>query len=196
MLSNSIKGLLSYQKQLLYKICILSIVLYSLYLQFFNKAPLLYPLKKLRKIQYRAVLQITDTFHISSIWEFEAIASLIPIYLHLQKLSERHQIRTFTLPLNHVISTFFKSRYTNNFFLHCLSLENITTKQQLKIKSFIIDANNYLNGIFPFFNFLSNEFSPGFILIDNFSSCFSFIEQTTKIKKARPLIFIISIISS
>jgi len=56
MLGNSVKDLLPHQKHLLYKMYILSIVLYEFQLWYFNKAPLLYLLKKLRKMQQRAVL--------------------------------------------------------------------------------------------------------------------------------------------
>ena len=55
-----------------------------------------------------------------------------------------------------------------------------------------MDANNCLNGIFSLLiNSLNSEFISGFRLIDNFSSCFFFfIKHTTKIKKARLLIFV------
>jgi len=46
----------------------------------------------------------------------------------------------------------------------------MTSKQQLKIKSFVVDANNCLNGIFSTFDLLNSEFSPGSRLADNFSS--------------------------
>jgi len=51
MLGNSTQGLSPYQKYLLYRMCVLSIMFYSFYLWFYNKVPLLYPLNKLNKIQ-------------------------------------------------------------------------------------------------------------------------------------------------
>lgn len=48
------------------------------------------------------------------------------------------------------------------------------SKQQQGIKSFIVDTNNCLNGIFPSFNSLNIEFCPGQRLIDLFSSYFPF----------------------
>ena len=184
-LENSTRGLLPHQKQLLYKTYVLSIVSYHLSLWFFNKASFLYHLKKLRKIQYKATLWITDTFHTFPTWGVEIIAGLIPIYLYLQTLSGRHQIRTSTLLLNHVINILFESRHANKSSLYCLSLENMITKQWLKIKSPIVDVNNHLNKNFPSFNSLNSEFSPGFKLIDNFSSHFSFHWANCKDKESK-----------
>ena len=90
MLGNSTKGLLSYQKYLLYRIYIILIMCYEFLLWYFNKAPLLYFLKELRKIQQRAALWILGTFCTLSTLGIEAITGLIPIYLHLHKLSSRH----------------------------------------------------------------------------------------------------------
>ena len=56
MLRNSLRELISTQKCLLYKLCILPIVLYKFPLWYYNKAPLAYPLKELRNIQWRAIL--------------------------------------------------------------------------------------------------------------------------------------------
>ena len=61
-LGNSVCSLISYQKQLLFRTFVLPIALYSFQLWFYNKAPLLYPLKVLEKIQRRAVLWIFEAF--------------------------------------------------------------------------------------------------------------------------------------
>ena len=53
-LVNLSKGLISFQKHLLYRVCILFITLYIFPLWFYNKASLAYPLKILRNIQQRA----------------------------------------------------------------------------------------------------------------------------------------------
>ena len=134
---------------------------------------------------WQAIIWITGAFCISSTLGFEAIAGLILIYLHLQKLSNRHQIRTTTLPFNYVINTILKSRHSKNTLPHYLFLENVTSKQQLKIKSFIVDANNYLNGIFPSFDSLNSEFSPRFRLIVNFSNQFFFHQANHKDKESK-----------
>jgi len=56
MLRNSLRELISTQKYLLYKLCILPIALYKFPLWYYNKAPLVYLLKELRNMQWRAIL--------------------------------------------------------------------------------------------------------------------------------------------
>jgi len=53
-------------------------------------------------------------------------------------------------------------------------MENLSSKQRLKIKKPIVNANNRLNNIFKFFNSFNHEFSSGNRLVNSFSSCFSF----------------------
>jgi len=56
MLGNSLRGLISSQKHLLYRSCILLIPLYGFPLWYYNKAPLAYLLKEVRNIQWRATI--------------------------------------------------------------------------------------------------------------------------------------------
>jgi len=109
-LGNSMRKLLPHQKRLLYKTCILSIILYGFPLWYFNKASLLYPLKELRKIQQRAALWILAAFHTSPSLGIKMIACLIPIHLHFQKLSGKHQLKISALLSNHTIKSIFESR--------------------------------------------------------------------------------------
>ena len=50
----------------------------------------------------------------------------------------------------------------------------MTMKQKLILKSLLVNSNNWSNKLQLAFNRLNKEISPGFNLIDNFSSCFSF----------------------
>jgi len=59
---NLTRGLILSQKHLLYRMCILPITLYGFPLWYYNKAPLLYPLKVLRNMQRRAALWILGAF--------------------------------------------------------------------------------------------------------------------------------------
>ena len=88
-LSNSTRGLNPHQKCLLYRSCTLPIALYSFQLWFYSKASLSYPLNLLGKLQRRAATWILEAFKMSPSYSIEAIAGLIPIHLHLQKLSGR-----------------------------------------------------------------------------------------------------------
>ena len=133
-----------------------------------------YPLKELRKIQQRATIWITGTFHTLPTWGIKAITELILIYLYIQKISRRHQLCISSLSTNHVINFILENRHAKNSPTYCLSLENMTIKQWQKIKSSIVNTNNCFNGIFPSFDSLNYEFSPGFRLIDNFPSCLFF----------------------
>jgi len=64
-------------------------ITYSFQMWYYNKVLLTYPypLEKLRKMQRKATIWITEAFCMSSIAGIKAIASLIPIYLYLQKLN-------------------------------------------------------------------------------------------------------------
>ena len=59
-------------------------------------------------------------------------------------------------------------------------MENITEKQRLRIKSSVVNAKNYLNGIFSSFDSLNSEFSPDSRLVNNFSSHFFFYQANHK----------------
>jgi len=61
----------------------------------------------------------------------------------------------------------------------------MTFKQWLKIKSSVIDTNNYSNGIFSLFNFLNNKFSLSSRLINIFSSHFFFYKANHKDKESK-----------
>lgn len=55
-----------------------------------------------------------DAFCTLLTWGIKAITGLIPIYLHLQKISSQHQLRTALLLSNHAINLLFKKRYSKN----------------------------------------------------------------------------------
>jgi len=86
---------------------------------------------------------------------------------------------------NYAIKLLLERRYMLDLQSYYLSLEKITSKQQEKIKSSIIDTNNCLNGIFPSFNSLNSEFHPRSRLIDIFSSHFSFHKANYHNKETR-----------
>ena len=102
-LGNSVRGLIPHQKHLLYRSCVLPIALYGFQLWFYNKAFLSYPLKMLGKMQRRASIWILGAFKTPPSFGIKAIAGLIPINLHLQKLSGRLQLRSHSLPHNHIL---------------------------------------------------------------------------------------------
>ena len=122
LLGNSSRGINLLQKRLLYRYCILPIALYSFQLWFYNKAPLSYHMKILDKMQRRAAIWILGAFKTSLSEGIEAIAGIIPIRFHLQKITRRSQIRPFKLPTNHILRELMDdlSLLSNNTNLHTI----------------------------------------------------------------------------
>jgi len=81
-------------------------------------------------------------FCISPTVGIEVIAGLIPIQLHLQKLSSINQLQTATLSYNYIIKLLLERRHAQNSQSHHLALGNMTSKQQQKLKCSIVDMNN------------------------------------------------------
>ena len=136
-------------------------------------------------MQRRAALWILGAFQTSPSIDIEAIAGLIPINLLLQKLSRRLQLCTQSLPPNHIIRLLLESNHSLYLEKHHLSLETLTIKQWLKVKSSIVDTNNRLNGVFNSFDSFNNELSPGNRLINLYSSYFYFHYSDRKSSNTR-----------
>ena len=154
---------------MLYKTCILPIALYAFSLWHYNKVPLLFPLKELNKMQWQIALWVLGTFSISSSMEIKTIASLIPIHIYLCKLSDRNQLQIATLSYNHIIKSLLKRRHSK-ISITLSHSRKYDFQVATKIKSSIIDMNNWLNVIFTTFNFLNFKCYPGGRLINIFSS--------------------------
>ena len=125
-------------------------------------------------MQRRVALWILGAFQTLPSFDIKTIASLIPIYLYLQKLKGRSQLRAHALPPNHILQSLLESRLTIYKTHHHLSLDLLTKHQGEMIKGPIIDMNNRFNKVFPSFDSLNSEFSPGNRIINTLSSCFSF----------------------
>ena len=92
LLENLSRGISPVQKCLFYRCCTLPIILYGFQLWFYNKAPLSYHMKIPNKMQRRAAIWILGTFKTSPTEGIEAIAGLILIKFHLQKIAKRSLI--------------------------------------------------------------------------------------------------------
>jgi len=75
------------------------------------------------------VLWIPEAFYTSPILEIKAIAGLVPIHFHLQKISGCYQLRISILPNNHTIKSLLERRHSEHTSFHCLLLEDMTPKQ-------------------------------------------------------------------
>jgi len=149
-------------------------VLYEFQLWFYNCALIAYYLKALGKIQRRVVLQILGAFKTSLSYSIEAIAGLIPIKLHLQKLRGRSQLYGYKLPPSHLVCSLIDSSFSTSSNLKANALDSLTNQQCSLVKGYLIDMANRSNECFPSFAPLDSEFSPGHRVIDNFSDRISF----------------------
>jgi len=168
--SNSNWGINPTQKCLLYRTCVLPIVLYGFQIWFYNHAPMLYHLKILGKMQRRAAIWILEAFKTSLLFSIEAIAGPISIKLHFQKLSRRLQLWAYTLPPNHLIHSLMKLPHSVSTSQHPASLDSLTRCQYSLIKRHLVDMDNRFNENFPSFTPLYSELFSGHRVIDNFSN--------------------------
>jgi len=122
---------------------------------------------------------ILGAFKTSPSYGIEAIVGLIPIYLHLQKLSRKSQLRAHFLPVNHIIRSLMGNgsdvpNIPSHPHHHSLLLNLLTKHQHGLIKGHIVDMDNRFNEVFLSFDPLNPKFRPGNRIIDNFSNHFSF----------------------
>ena len=173
-LGNLTRGLNPQQKCLLYRSCALYIALYGFQLWYYSRAPLSYPLNSLGKLQRRAAIWILGAFKMSPSYSIEAITGLIPICLHLQKLSGRLQLRGHTLPANHIIRSLLDNNPNCPFPPDDLSLGSLSKRQRYLLKGYIVDMDNRFNEVFFAFDLINPELQPSNRVIDTFSNRFSF----------------------
>jgi len=170
LLDNSTQGILPLQKRLLYRTCVLPIALYGFQLWFFKGAPTVYNMTELKKMQRRTALWITGAFRTSPSEGIEAVAGLIPIYLHLWKLNGQHQLWYATIPPLHAINSLLDHAHAKNHPAHKLATSSFTSKQKAHLKSPIKDVNKHLNEIQACLEPNHVLFSPGSRVVDHFSS--------------------------
>jgi len=113
-------------------------------------------------------------FKIALTFSIEAITILIPIHLHLQKLSGRSQLRAYSLPTNHILQSLMENNSDISMYFHPLSLSSLTRHQCSLIKGHLVDMDNWFNKVFSSFDPLNPEITPGIRIIDCFSNWFSF----------------------
>jgi len=104
----------------------------------------------------------------------EAIVSLIPINLHLQKIGGRSQLRAHSLSSNHILCSLISPSIESLSYQHPLLLNSLTRKQYDLIKGHLVDMKNRFNEVFPFFDLINLELFPGHIIIDSYANHFSF----------------------
>ena len=174
LLDNSSYSINPLQKHLLYRLCILPIALYGFQLWFYNHAPTAYHMKTLNKMQRCTAIWILGIFKTSPSHDVEAIAGLILIKLHLQKLGGRSQLQVYKLPHNYLLCSLIESNLNLSSNFKSTALDLLTNRQHSLVKSHLIDMANRSHKCFLSFSPLNSEFSPGLRIIDIFSDHFSF----------------------
>jgi len=134
-------------------------------------------------MQWKAVLWISGAFCTSPTTGVKAISGLVPIHILLKKLYRRFLLRELILPSNHIISSILSSNSLNMPNCHNLSIDLLTPKQRLHMKSALVNMDNKCNKLIPSFSFFNQEFRPANHLIDLFSDRFSFHPHSSNIKK-------------
>ena len=128
----------------------------------------------LGKMQSRATIWITGAFKTSPLFGIEAITGLIPIKLHLQKLSGRLQLQAHSLLSNYILHSLIEPRTCSSLNQHLSSLGLLTRCQCDLVKGPLVNMDSRFNKVFPFFAPLHPEFSPSHKVIEIFPSHFSF----------------------
>ena len=140
-------------------------------------------MKILNKMQRRAAIWILDAFKTSPSEGIEAIAGIIPIRFHLQKLAKKLQMWPFKLLINHILRNLMDDSLSLSISPNPHSISSLTNCQKTATKSHLIDSCTKSYGIFSSFSPLNQEFSPGSHIVDIFPNHFSFNLVTKKDKK-------------
>ena len=183
LLGNPSRDINLLQTRRLYRCCALPIVLYGFLLWYYNKFSTYYHFDILWKMQWRVALWISGIFQMSPTLGIEAIFRLISIHLHLKKLYKRFLLWESSLLSNHIINNILSSNRSQEQNCHNASIDYLTAKQRLYLKSSLIDVNNKYNKFLSLFSFFNEEFKPGNHLIDLFSDYFPFHPYSFNTKK-------------
>ena len=120
-------------------------------------------------MQRRAAIWILGAFKTSPSYDIEAIARLVPIKLHLQKLGGKSQLRAYKLPPHHLVCSLIDSQINMSPSLKSVTLDLLTNWQCSLVKGHLVDMANRHNECISPFAPLDLEFSPGLRVIDYFS---------------------------
>jgi len=118
-------------------------------------------MKILKKMQRRAAIWILGAFKTSPLEGIEALAGLMPIRFHLQKIAKRSLIRSFKVPENHILNKLLDDNPPKSKSLNSHNIGSLTNRQKSLTKGHLIDSSIKSHGIFPSFSPLNPEFSPG-----------------------------------
>ena len=97
-----------------------------------------YYLKILGKMQRRAIIWILGAFKTFPSYGIEALAGLIPINLHLQKLGGHSQLQAYRLPFSHLICSLIDSQLNLQSNLNTVTLNSLSNQQYSLVKGHLV----------------------------------------------------------
>ncbi len=177
MLGNSVHGLQAKERRVLYRACVLPIATYGHRLWYYNGAPVKVVMKILGTMQRKAAIWITGAFRTSPTGGVQAIAGLLPIHLHIRKLSWRASFRTATLSATHPARSLMGAEYRGDAEEHPLAISQLTPKQLAAVCGSIVDANDALPPLADVFEPCAQENRPGQRLLDLFPDRVAFFHR-------------------
>ncbi len=99
-------------------------------------------MKILGQMQRKAAIWVTGAFRTSPTGGVQAIAGLLPIHLHIRKLSWRASFRTATLSATHPARSLMGAEYRGAAVTHDAAISQLTDRQLAKVRGTIVDAQD------------------------------------------------------
>ena len=128
----------------------------------------------LAAMQHKAALWILGVFLTSPTGGIEALADLIPIYLHLKKLVKQSCLRATTLPSQHALMSLLSAKHSKGAPPHPQFFALLNDIQCAHLKGPLLDTEASLLNLTKCFNPLHAEATPGCRLLDSFPDHISF----------------------
>lgn len=120
------------------------------------------------------IIWITGAFRTSPTGGVQAIAGLMPIHLHLQKLKARSIFQAATLIDSHPTCSLLSAEYSKKADPHRLSITLLDPKISLKVKGDICDIKQDVHYMTKLFAPYAPIAQPGHHLLDLFPDCVIF----------------------
>jgi hypothetical protein len=169
MLGNLFHGLSPRQKCILYRLCVIPIATYGFKLWYYSGAHQKGQVAKLAKMQHCAALWITGAFCTSPVGGVGALAGLISINLHLQKLAAQSSYQIMTLSPTHPLVALVHWPGSKRVPQHRHSISRLDYNTHLRVHSSFAKASHACHLLNEPFDADANKARPGHHLMDLFS---------------------------
>jgi hypothetical protein len=141
--------------------CVLPVTTYGYRLWYYDNVKVKGLMSSFSKMQWQAALWIIGAFRTSPTGGCEAIASLIPIHLHICRLVDQFSFRANTLSASHPLRTLLGPGRSMAAEPHAQSIYHMTEVMQTKVKSSLMEVNSKMLDMGEFFEPLCPELVPG-----------------------------------